>query len=40
MKIKTPLKIDHENEEINSIIEKIQFSIEQHPSQNRVLKEK
>jgi hypothetical protein len=32
------LKIDYENEEINSIIEKIQYSIEQHPSLNKVSK--
>ena len=38
MKIKAPLKIDYENEEINSIIEKIQYSIEQHPSLNKVSK--
>ena len=38
MKIKSPLKIDYENEEIDSIIEKIQYSIEQHPSLNKVSK--
>lgn len=32
MVIKEPLKIDYENESVDSIIEKIEFAIEQHPS--------
>lgn len=32
MIIKPPLEIDYENEAIDSIIEKIEFAIEQHPS--------
>jgi len=30
--IKEPLEIDYENESVDSIIEKLQFAIEQHPS--------
>ncbi|MDP2089513.1 MAG: lysophospholipid acyltransferase family protein [Flavobacteriaceae bacterium] len=32
MVIKAPLEIDYENEKVESIIEKIEFAIEQHPS--------
>ena len=32
MVIKAPLEIDYENESVESIIEKIEFAIEQHPS--------
>lgn len=32
MVIKPPLEIDYENESVESIIEKIEFAIEQHPS--------
>jgi len=32
MRIKNPLKIDYENEDVSSIIEKIEFGIEQHSS--------
>ncbi|MDP3352352.1 MAG: 1-acyl-sn-glycerol-3-phosphate acyltransferase, partial [Flavobacteriaceae bacterium] len=32
MVIKPPLDIDYENEAVESIIEKIEFAIEQHPS--------
>ncbi|CAL2081254.1 1-acyl-sn-glycerol-3-phosphate acyltransferase [Tenacibaculum dicentrarchi] len=37
MVIKEPLKIDYENEEVASIIEKIEYAIEQHPSFLKVL---
>ncbi|MDY0779272.1 lysophospholipid acyltransferase family protein [Tenacibaculum sp. IB213877] len=37
MVIKEPLEIDYENENIDSIIEKIEFAIEQHPSFLKVL---
>ncbi|MFV0247356.1 MAG: lysophospholipid acyltransferase family protein [Tenacibaculum sp.] len=37
MIIKKPLEIDHQNESIESIIEKIQYAIEQHPSFLKVL---
>ena len=37
MEIKKPLEIDYENESIDSIVEKIQFAIEQHPSFLKVL---
>lgn len=39
MKIKTPLKIDYENETIEAIVEKVQMAIEQHLSFNKVLAE-
>jgi 1-acyl-sn-glycerol-3-phosphate acyltransferase len=32
MVIKEPIEIDYENEDVNAIVEKIQFAIEQHPS--------
>lgn len=37
MEIKAPLEIDYENESSESIIEKIEFAIEQHPSFLKVL---
>ena len=37
MEIKKPLKIDYENESIDSIVEKIEYAIEQHPSFLKVL---
>jgi 1-acyl-sn-glycerol-3-phosphate acyltransferase len=37
MVIKEPLKIDYENESVESIIEKIEFAIEQHPSFLKVI---
>ena len=40
MNIKKPLEINYEKDSINSIIEKIQYSIEQHPSLLKVLSEK
>tara|TARA_B100000287_G_C20598530_1_gene767100 strand:+ start:669 stop:1460 length:792 start_codon:yes stop_codon:yes gene_type:complete len=40
MNIKNPLEIDYEKESVDSIIEKIQFSIEQHPSLLKVVSEK
>ena len=40
MEIKKPLKIDYENESVNSIVKKIEFGIEQHPSFLKVLSEK
>ena len=40
MNIKKPLEINYEKDSINSIIEKIQYSIEQHPSLMKVVSEK
>ena len=40
MEIKKPLKIDYENESVDSIVKKIEFGIEQHPSFLKVLSEK
>ena len=37
MEIKKPLEIDYENESIDSIVKKIEFAIEQHPSFLKVL---
>ncbi|WGH75742.1 lysophospholipid acyltransferase family protein [Tenacibaculum tangerinum] len=37
MVIKEPLEIDYENEDVASIVEKIEFAIEQHPSFLKVL---
>ncbi|SDB45363.1 1-acyl-sn-glycerol-3-phosphate acyltransferase [Flavobacteriaceae bacterium MAR_2010_188] len=37
MEIKAPLKIDYENESIDSIVEKIEYAIEQHPSFLKVI---
>ncbi len=35
--IKEPLEIDYENESVDSIVEKLQFAIEQHPSLLKVI---
>jgi|UniRef100_UPI00404AF0C9 1-acyl-sn-glycerol-3-phosphate acyltransferase len=40
MVIKEPLDIDYENESFESIIEKLEYAIEQHPSFLKVLSEK
>ena len=40
MEVKKPLDIDYENESVESIIEKIQFAIEQHPSFLKVIAKK
>ena len=40
MNIKKPLEINYEKDSFDSIIEKIQYSIEQHPSLLKVLSEK
>lgn len=37
MEIKEPLQIDYDNESVDSIIEKLQYAIEQHPSQLKVI---
>ena len=37
MEIKEPLEFDYENETVDAIIEKLQFAIEQHPSQLKVI---
>lgn len=37
MEIKQPLEIDYENEDIESIVTKIEFAIEQHPSFLKVI---
>ena len=37
MEIKQPLEIDYENESIDSIVEKLEYAIEQHPSFLKVL---
>ena len=39
MEIKKPLDIDYENESIDSIVEKLQYAIEQHPSFLKVISE-
>lgn len=39
MVIKEPLEIDYDNEEVESIIEKIEYAIEQHPSFLKVIPE-
>jgi 1-acyl-sn-glycerol-3-phosphate acyltransferase len=39
MEIKAPLEIDYENESVESIIEKIEYAIEQHPSFLKVIPE-
>jgi len=38
--IKQPLEIDYENESIDSIVEKIEYAIEQHPSFLKVISQK
>ena len=40
MNIKKPLEINYEKDSVDSIIEKIQYSIEQHPSLLKVVSEK
>ncbi len=40
MNIKNPLEINYEKDSVDSIIEKIQYSIEQHPSLLKVVSEK
>ncbi len=40
MEIKKPLDIDYDNESIESIVEKIEYAIEQHPSFLKVISEK
>ena len=39
MEIKSPLKIDYENESAEEIVKKIEFAIEQHPSFLKVISE-
>jgi hypothetical protein len=39
MEIKKPLKIDYDKESIESIIKKLEFAIEQHPSFLKVIPE-
>ena len=39
MQIKAPLEIDYDNESVESIIEKLEYAIEQHPSFLRVISE-
>jgi len=40
MVIKEPLEFDYENESVDSIIEKLEYAIEQHPSFLKVISEK
>ena len=40
MEIKKPLDIDYKNDSIESIVEKIEYAIEQHPSFLKVISEK
>ena len=40
MEIKKPLEIDYDKESIDSVVEKIEYAIEQHPSFLKVLSEK
>ncbi|MFL2637462.1 MAG: lysophospholipid acyltransferase family protein [Flavobacteriaceae bacterium] len=40
MEIKNPLNIDYETESVESIVEKIEYAIEQHPSFLKVISEK
>ncbi|MBL6649059.1 MAG: 1-acyl-sn-glycerol-3-phosphate acyltransferase [Flavobacteriaceae bacterium] len=40
MEIKKPLEIDYHNESVESIVEKIEYAIEQHPSFLKVISEK
>jgi hypothetical protein len=37
MHIKEPLEIDYDGETVESIVEKLQFAIEQHPSLLKVI---
>ena len=39
MEIKKPLDIDYENENVDEIVEKLQYAIEQHPSMLKVIPE-
>jgi 1-acyl-sn-glycerol-3-phosphate acyltransferase len=39
MEIKKPLEIDYDNESIDTIVEKLQYAIEQHPSMLKVIPE-
>jgi 1-acyl-sn-glycerol-3-phosphate acyltransferase len=39
MEIKKPLDIDHDNDSIDEIVEKLQYAIEQHPSMLKVIPE-
>ena len=39
MVIKEPLHIDYENESVDSIIEELEYAIEQHPSFLKVIPE-
>ena len=39
MVIKQPLEIDYDNESVDSIIEKLEYAIEQHPSFLKVIPE-
>ena len=40
MVIKSPLEFDYENESVDSIIEKLEYAIEQHPSFLKVISKK
>ena len=40
MEIKKPLDIDYKNESVESIVEKIEYAIEQHSSFLKVISEK
>jgi len=40
MEIKAPLEFDYENESVDSIVEKIEYAIEQHPSFLKVISKK
>ena len=40
MEIKKPLEIDYENESVDSIVEKLEYAIEQHPSFLKVIPQK
>ena len=40
MEIKKPIEIDYDKESIDSVVEKIEYAIEQHPSFLKVLSEK
>ena len=37
MQIKEPLDIDYDNESVDSILEKLEYAIEQHPSFLKVI---
>ena len=40
MEIKKPIEIDYDKESIDSIVKKIEYAIEQHPTFLKVLSEK